>query len=195
MKITHPPFPPVQAGGPPRNDAPAATGDDESFATTHDSETAGVAPTEGPGKSSAAPAFLARQAVIDDPELANLPFGQVVSQIARGVFGQDETPPDEGDGTAEGDGEGDGSTQSTGDAPPTEGTGGEDATTGDTGGDGETAGGTPTPEPGDAGDTGGDGETAVATGGDAPAVSSVDGDGLIAELLEELNDETDEEVT
>ncbi len=183
MKIDHPPFLPAHAGGPSRNDPPTSTGDDESFTTT------GTAPSEGPGKSSASPAFLARQAVIDDPELANLPFGHVVSQIARGVF---EASVGEGDGTPEGDGEGDDTTQSTGDTAPTDGTGDDGETTGD----GETADGTGDDEgtTGD-GDTDGDGTASGDTGGDTTTVSSEAADGLIAELLEELDDETEEEIT
>ncbi len=226
MKIDHPPFPPVHAGGPPRNDAATAA---KSFAA-NTSEITGTPPTEGPGKSSAAPAFLARQAVIDDPELANLPFGHVVSQIARGVF---EASVGEGSGTTEGDGEGDGSTQSTGDTDGTDGDGtasgdtdGDDETasgdtdgdgtaSGDTGGDGTAAGDTDgdgtasgdTDGDGTAagdtdgdetasGDTDGDDETASGdTGGDTTTVSSEAADGLIAELLEELDDETEEEIT
>jgi hypothetical protein len=49
-------------------------------------------------KSQSTPAFEARKALADHPELADIPFGQVVSLLARGLPLPTDPPPSDGGG-------------------------------------------------------------------------------------------------
>ncbi len=191
MKIDHLPHSPAQAGVHPPAQAgthPRASqsAPGETFNVTDTpGDTAETSAPGGPGRSQASPAFLARQAVIDDPDLANLPFGHVVSQIARGVFGQENETVGPGE---TGDTVGPGETGDTGETGNTVGPG----ETGNTVGPGETG---DTSETGDTGDTGDETSGDGSTGDGTTATTSGGSDSLIAELLDDLNDETDEAAT
>ncbi len=195
MKVTHVPISPVHGGHraddrfqggsePTTKTTDGAAGSEDtdpavSIQLSEDAQQATPATTdEGPGKSAYSPAHRARAAMETYSaysEIGQGPFGQLVSQIARGVFIE---PTGSGDEPAP-----DGKTVVTGDEPAPE---GETVVTGDEPApDGETVvtGDEPAAE----------GETVVAAGATeslAAAVIVENAAAIEANLIDELLEET-----
>lgn len=116
MKISHPPMPPVAHGPQSGGSTPRGTGAPASGTTsTGEAGQAGVSVSvrlslgaleelesgtpAAPGRSADSPAHRARAYIGQYPQLADsssghVPFGHIVSQIARGVFLAPEPEPE-----------------------------------------------------------------------------------------------------
>lgn len=209
MKVTHTPIPSLH-GGPQADDR--LQGGSEPPTKTPD----GAAPSEDtapavsvqlsedaqqhvapattdvkPGKSADSPAHRARAAIETYSELGEGPFGQLVSQIARGVF-TEPTPDGEGEGEGE-PGPGATTDGTTGETTPDGAT--EPVVTGDEPApDGETVatGDEPAPEGGTVA-TGDEPDGAVTGGATESLAAAVTVENTVAvesDLIDELLEET-----
>ncbi len=209
MKVSHHPLPPVPAShGAERGNRPADAAGGASTSTLAPAVEVSLSDEgrrisgqgqsgkpEAPGAHSVA--HRARALIEQYPELADQPFGRLVSSLARGDFvAPVATPPVEGETPPADDATTDGTTtDGTGEIPPSD----EGAETPGTVAEGETPGedtvlGTPEESEtvaGDGGDSVGSGEESAAV---LPDPSLEGTDTLIGEIIEALDEESEAEV-